>query len=99
MKELENFRSFLRKNNLILNEYENVGPTIPKIYIVKEEGTYKEAQIELLSKINNLVYDMGGGETNYYPQKNIVIIDNIPVEEFASSPGEINGEKIYVEYN
>ena len=99
MRELENFRSFLRKNNLILNEYENVGPTIPKIYIVKEEGTYKEAPIELLSKINNLVYDMGGGETNYYPQKNIVIIDNIPVEEFASSPGEINGEKIYVEYN
>lgn len=99
MKELENFRSFLRKDNLTLNEYENVGPTIPKVYIVKEEGTHKEAPIELLSKINNLVYDMGGGETNYYPQKNIVIIDNIPVEEFTSSPGEINGEKIYVEYN
>jgi uncharacterized Zn ribbon protein len=42
---------------------------------------------------------MGGGETNYYPEKNIVIIDNIPIEEFVKDPGEIKDEKIYVEYN
>jgi PAS domain-containing protein len=82
-----------------INEYNNLGPTTPKVYIVKDDGTYKEAPIELLSKISNLTYDMGGGETNYYPEKNIVIVDNIPVEEFAKSPGEIKGEKIYVEYN
>jgi PAS domain-containing protein len=82
-----------------INEYNNSGPTTPKVYIVKDDGTYKESPIELLSKISNLTYDMGGGETNFYPSKNIVIVDNIPVEEFAKSPGEIKGEKIYVEYN
>ena len=82
-----------------INEYDNSGPTTPKVYIVKDDGTYKEAPIKLLSKISNLTYDMGGGETNYYPEKNIVIVDNIPVEEFAKEPGDIKGEKVYVEYN
>ena len=84
-----------------LNEYGNSGPSTPKVYIVKDDGTYKEAPIELLSKISNLTYDMGGGETNYYPEKNIVIVDNIPVEEFIkrSNYSKIKDEKIYVEYN
>jgi hypothetical protein len=82
-----------------LNEYNNTGPSTPKVYIVKVDGTYKEVPIEILSKIPNLTYDMGGGETNYYPEKNIVIVDNIPVEQFAKEPGEIKDEKIYVEYN
>ncbi len=82
-----------------LKEYNNVGSSTPKVYIIKDDGTYKEAPISLLSKISNLIYDMGGGETNYYPEKNIVIVDNIPVEEFAENPGDIKGEKIYVEYN
>ena len=82
-----------------LNEYNNVGSSTPKTYIVKNDGTYKEAPIKLLSKIPNLIYDMGGGETNYYPEKNIVIVDNIPIEQFSKEPGEIKDEKIYVEYN
>jgi hypothetical protein len=82
-----------------LNEYNNVGPSTPKTYIVKNDGTYKEVPIKLLSKISNLIYDMGGGETNYYPEKNIVIVDNIPIEQFVKEPGEIKDEKIYVEYN
>ena len=82
-----------------LTEYDNSGPSIPKVYVVKDDGTYKEAPIELLSKISNLTYDMGGGETNYYPEKNIVIVDNIPIEKFSKNPGEIKGGKIYVEYN
>jgi hypothetical protein len=82
-----------------LNEYNNTGPSTPKVYIVKADGTYKEVPIGILSKIPNLTYDMGGGETNYYPEKNIVIVDNIPVEQFAKEPGEIKDEKIYVEYN
>jgi hypothetical protein len=82
-----------------LNEYNNVGPSTPKTYIVKNDGTYKEVPIKILSKIPNLIYDMGGGETNYYPEKNIVIVDNIPIEQFVKEPGEIKDEKIYVEYN
>jgi hypothetical protein len=82
-----------------LNEYNNVGPSTPKTYIVKNDGTYKEVPIKILSKISNLIYDMGGGETNYYPEKNIVIVDNIPIEQFSKEPGEIKDEKIYVEYN
>ena len=53
----------------ILNEYNNTGPSTPKVYIVKSDGTYKEVPIGILSKIPNLIYDMGGGETNYYPEK------------------------------
>ena len=82
-----------------LNEYNNTGPSTPKVYIVKADGTYKEVPIGILSKIPNLTYDMGGGETNFFPEKNIVIVDNIPVEQFAKEPGEIKDEKIYVEYN
>jgi hypothetical protein len=93
------FRNWTDSLNEGINEYNNSGPTTPKVYIVKDDGTYKEAPIELLSKISNLTYDMGGGETNYYPEKNIVIVDNIPVEEFAKEPGDIKGEKVYVEYN
>ncbi len=83
----------------LLKEYDNIGPSTPKIYLVKEDGTFEETSLKILSKISNLTYDMGGGETNYYPEKNIVIVDNIPVEEFAKSPGDIEGEKVYVEYN
>jgi hypothetical protein len=82
-----------------LNEYNNTGPSTPKVYIVKADGNYKEVPIGILSKIPNLTYDMGGGETNFFPEKNIVIVDNIPVEQFAQEPGEIKDEKIYVEYN
>ena len=83
----------------IVTEYNNTGPSTPKVYIVKADGNYKEVPIEILSKIPNLTYDMGGGETNFFPEKNIVIVDNIPVKQFAQEPGEIKDEKIYVEYN
>jgi hypothetical protein len=99
LKGTMTFRNWTDSLNEGINEYDNVGPSTPKVYIVKDDGTYKEAPIELLSKISNLTYDMGGGETNYYPDKNIVIVDNIPVEEFAKEPGDIKGEKVYVEYN
>jgi hypothetical protein len=99
LKGTMTFRNWTDSLNEGINEYDNSGPTTPKVYIVKDDGTYKEAPIELLSKISNLTYDMGGGETNYYPEKNIVIVDNIPVEEFAKEPGDIKGEKVYVEYN
>jgi hypothetical protein len=83
----------------MMNEYNNTGPSTPKVYIVKADGNYKEVPIEILSKIPNLTYDMGGGETNFFPEKNIVIVDNIPINQFAQEPGEIKDEKIYVEYN
>jgi hypothetical protein len=85
--------------NYKINEYGNTGPSTPKVFVVKEDGTYRETSIKLLSRIPNLTYDMGGGETNYYPEKNIVIVDNIPVKEFAADPGDIEGGKVYVEYN
>jgi len=85
--------------NLKINEYGNTGPSTPKVFVVKEDGTYRETSIKLLSRIPNLTYDMGGSETNFYSAKNIVIVDNIPVKEFAKKPGEIKGEKVYVEYN
>jgi predicted nucleotidyltransferase len=88
-----------KKLQEVVTEYYNVGSSSPKVYIVNSDGTYKEVSIKLLSKIPNLIYDMGGGETNYYSEENIVIIDNIPVEQFAQRPGEMKDKKIYIEYN
>ena len=98
---VEKILNIIGRKKQNLNEYGNSGPSTPKVYIVKDDGTYKEAPIGLLSKISNLTYDMGGGETNYYPEKNIVIVDNIPIEEFIkrSNYSKIKDEKIYVEYN
>jgi hypothetical protein len=94
----ENIITYL-PDNTIVTEYNNTGPSTPKVYIVKADENYKEVPIEILSKIPNLTYDMGGGETNFYSEKNIVIVDNIPVEQFSQEPGNIKDEKIYVEYN
>ena len=82
----------------LLKEYDNQGPATPESYLI-EKGKIKKILFSDISKISNLEYDMGGGETNFYPAKNIVIVDNIPVEEFAKEPGDIKGEKVYVEYN
>jgi hypothetical protein len=99
LKGTMTFRNWTDSLDENINEYENTGPSTPKAYIVKSDGSYKESPLSLLSKIPNLTYDMGGGETNHFPQNNVIIVDNIPVEEFAKSPGDIKDGKIYVEYN
>jgi hypothetical protein len=80
----------------LLKEYDNQGPTTPESYLI-EKGKIKKIPFSDISKISNLEYDMGGGETSLYEEYNVVVIDNIPVKEFAEDPG--GDKKIYLEYN
>jgi len=80
----------------LLKEYGNQGPSSPESYLIENEEIQK-IPFSDISKISNLEYDMGGGETSLYEEYNIVVIDNIPVEEFAQDPG--GDKKIYIEYN
>jgi len=80
----------------LLKEYDNQGPATPESYLI-EKGKIKKIPFSNISKISNLEYDMGGGETSLYEEPNVVVIDNIPVKEFAKDPG--GNKKIYLEYN
>jgi hypothetical protein len=80
----------------LLKEYANQGPSSPESYLV-ENKEIKPIPFSDISKIPNLEYDMGGGETSLYEEYNVVVIDNIPVKEFAQDPG--GDKKIYIEYN
>ena len=80
----------------LLKEYANQGPSSPESYLI-ENKEIKLIPFSDISKIPNLEYDMGGGETSLYEGYNVVVIDNIPVEEFAQYPG--GDKKIYIEYN
>jgi hypothetical protein len=80
----------------LLKEYDNQGPATPESYLI-EKGKIKKIPFSDISKISNLEYDMGGGETSLYEEPNVVVIDNIPVKEFAKDPG--GDKKIYLEYN
>ena len=37
--------------NLKINEYGDKGPATPKVFVVKEDETYREAPIKLLSRL------------------------------------------------
>jgi hypothetical protein len=86
----------------ILKEYSNQGPTSPEVYLfdtTRDEIT--KTTIKKVQTIPNLIYDMGGGETSYYGQYNIVIIDNMDegdvfetINDMTSTP-----QKIYIKYN
>ena len=80
----------------LLKEYANQGPSSPELYLI-ENKEIKSIPFSNISKIPNLEYDMGGGETSLYEGYNVVVIDNIPVEEFTQDPG--GDKKIYIEYN
>jgi len=80
----------------LLKEYANQGPSSPESYLI-ENKEIKSIPFSDISKIPNLEYDMGGGETSLYEEYNVVVIDNIPVEEFAQDSG--GDKKIYIEYN
>tara|TARA_R110000772_G_scaffold150267_2_gene260956 strand:- start:263 stop:1081 length:819 start_codon:yes stop_codon:yes gene_type:complete len=81
----------------ILKEYDNQGPSEPKVYLIKN-NKLEVSSLKHISNISNLTYDMGGGETSYYDdKKEIVVIDNIKVETFLES---FRGkEGFYIEYN
>ena len=59
----------------ILNEYGNQGPTTPEVYILDTKiNEVIPSSMKEVQKISNLIYDIGGGETSYFDEYNIVIV-------------------------
>lgn len=83
----------------IIQEYDNQGPSIPEVYILdiinKQviPSSMKEVQ-----KLSNLIYDMGGGETSYYDEYNVVIVDNMDENEVLEGISD-GKQKLYIKYN
>jgi len=85
-----------------LLEYGNEGPSTPEVYIldIKNKKT-SPSSIDEIKKVSNLVYDMGGGETSYYDEYNVVIVDNLNEKEVFK--GVLNNsdaeKKIFIKFN
>jgi len=83
----------------IIQEYDNQGPSTPEVYIL--DVTNKQvipSSMEEVQKLSNLIYDMGGGETSYYDEYNIVIVDNIDENEVLEGISD-GKQKLYIKYN
>ena len=86
----------------LLREYGNQGPSTPEVYILDiKNDKIIPSSLKEVQKISNLVYDMGGGETSYFDEYNIVIIDNFDeVEVVDSIEANSNADKkLYIKYN
>jgi len=104
VKKLILSEEFKRMQKLagILNEYGNQGPTTPEVYILDTKtDEVTPSLMEEIQKISNLVYDMGGGESSYFDEYNIVIIDDM--DENKVLQGLLNTSnaerKLYIKYN
>jgi hypothetical protein len=100
MKKSE-LRQIIRDQLHLLKEYGNQGPSIPKVFeLIYNNNEINELDINEVNKINNLVYDFGGGETIYYEDENIVIVDNLEENEIIEAMGDEGIErKIYIKFN
>ena len=86
----------------LLKEYSNQGPSIPEVYILNTKtNKVLNSSMNEIQKISNLIYDMGGGESSFYDEYNIVIIDNM--DENKVLEGILNTstseKKLYIKYN
>jgi hypothetical protein len=85
-----------------LNEYDNSSTTSPKVFILDAKNNkISPSGMEEINKVSNLIYDMGGGETSYYDEYNVVIVDNMDENEVleglsSSSDAE---KKLYIKFN
>lgn len=72
-----------------------------------KNNNIKKVNSQELHKIKNLIYDMGGGESSYYDEKNIVIIDNIDINTELGKKTVIDGieqnsnaeTKLYIQHD
>jgi hypothetical protein len=83
----------------IIQEYGNQGPSSPEVYIL--DVTDKQvipSSMKEVQKLSNLIYDMGGGETSYYDEYNIVIVDNMDENEVLEGISD-GKQKLYIKYN
>lgn len=99
--KLSKLRQIIKEEYKIIKEYGNQGPFSPILYLVKNDETFKEIPFSELSKVSNLIYDMGGGESSYYDEYNVVVIDNFPIKDFAKSINNNSNakKKLYISYN
>ena len=100
-KERRLLIELLKEEIKLLKEYGNRGPKQPKVYLVKNDETFEEVSISEVTKISNLIYDMGGGETSLYDEYNVVVIDNFPIKDFAKyiNDNSTPDKKLYISYN
>jgi hypothetical protein len=62
---------------------ESVSSNIYKVTFQNNNFQIEETNLNEISKISNLIYDMGGGESVYDPSPNIVTIDYISVDDYS----------------
>jgi hypothetical protein len=85
-----------------LNEYGDTPTTSPTVFILNvETEEVIPSDMGEVNKISNLIYDMGGGETSYYDEYNIVIVDNMDENEVLEDlPLSSDAEKkLYIKFN
>jgi hypothetical protein len=85
-----------------LNEYDNSSTTSPKVFILDvKDNKIIPSDMGEVNKVSNLTYDMGGGETSYYDEYNVVIVDNMDENEVLEGlPSSSNAEKkLYIKFN
>lgn len=86
----------------ILKEYKNQGPTSPEVYILDvENNEVIPSSLKEIQTISNLSYDMGGGESSFYDEYNIVIVDNMEPNDVLKNISNTSNakKKLYVKYN
>ena len=77
---------------------ESISSNIYKITFNDDEFNIEESNLSEISKIPNLTYDMGGGETVYYPSSNVVAVDYIDVNDYARWTLDEWGDELSVKY-
>ena len=86
----------------LIKEYGNQGPTSPEVYkLIPPSEEIIPSSMGEIKKIPNLIYDMGGGETSFYDESNVVIIDNMDEHEVLNGIIDNSNvkEKLYIKYN
>lgn len=85
-----------------LNEYDNSSTSNPTVSILDvNNNEVIPSSMGEVNKVSNLIYDMGGGETSYYDEYNVVIVDNMDENEVLESLSDASDaeRKLYIKFN
>lgn len=77
---------------------ESISSNIYKITFNGNDFNIEESNLNEIAKIPNLIYDMGGGETVYYPSSNVIAVDYIDVNDYARWTLNSWGDELSIKY-
>ena len=77
---------------------ESISSNMYKITFNDDKFNVEKSDLNEISKIPNLTYDMGGGETVYDPSPDIVAVDYINVNNYAKWVLDEWGDELSVKY-